>query len=144
MDKDAQILPLNALIISITLGTKVNNHTQLVVQPGVLVVSAFAVLCSAGGSTGAQLKYKITPNLIVPYKVNIVANTPSSKDTMTGTIAFTGTQSGDAQFTASYAGSLSRRTTQALSSGRDGLARFEAPVVLSCQVAWDEEFHWKD
>jgi hypothetical protein len=95
------MLPLNALIVSITLDTKVKNHTQLVVQPGVLVMSAFGVLCSAGASTGAELKYNITPKRVVPDKVNIVANTPSSKDTMTGTIAFTGTQSGDAQFTAS-------------------------------------------
>jgi hypothetical protein len=84
----------------------------------------FAVLCAAGPSFGAELKYSIAPMQVVPYTVNIVATTPSSKDTMTGTIAFTGKQSGDAQFTVSYVGSLSRRTTQSRSSGRPGRGGF--------------------
>ena len=101
-----------------------DNHRRT--MPDVLIVSAFAVLVFATASNADELKYNITPKQVVPYKVNIVATTPSSKDTMTGTIAFTGKQTGDAQFTVGYVGSLSRRT-QSRSSGRPGRGGFRGP-----------------
>ncbi|MEO1981485.1 MAG: hypothetical protein ABGZ23_23465 [Fuerstiella sp.] len=106
------------------------NRQLRVPQHVVPVIAAFAVLCIATASSAAELKYNIAPKQVVPYKVNIVATTPSSKDTMTGTIAFTGKQSGDAQFTVGYVGSLSRRTTQKRSSsrpGRGGFGGFRGP-----------------
>ncbi|MCP4171649.1 MAG: hypothetical protein GY758_12850 [Fuerstiella sp.] len=88
-----------------------------------LIVAAFVILSGSRDSAVAELGYHIAPKQVIPYKVNIVATTPSPQDTMTGTIVFTGKQSGDAQFTVGYAGGLSRRT-QTRSSGRPGRGGF--------------------
>jgi len=99
-------------------------HRRPTSKPGVMALSVIAFFGTATGLSAAELRYNIAPKQVIPYKVDIVATTPSSKDTMTGTIAFTGKQAGDAQFTVSYVGSLSRRTTQSRSSGRPGRGGF--------------------
>ncbi len=124
MGDDALMLSLAALINMIVLDRKMKMYRRFVPKSGVQVILVFAISCVATTSDAAELNYNIAPKQVVPYKVNIVATTTSSRDTMTGTIAFTGKQSSDEQFTVGYVGSLSRRTTQSRSTGRAGRGGF--------------------
>ncbi|MEO2018467.1 MAG: hypothetical protein ABGZ53_29300, partial [Fuerstiella sp.] len=90
MGDDALMLSLAALINMIVLDRKMKMYRRFVPKSGVQVILVFAISCVATTSDAAELNYNIAPKQVVPYKVNIVATTTSSRDTMTGTIAFTG------------------------------------------------------
>jgi len=90
------------------------RHNLPVRCAGILSLIGF---CSANA---AELKYEIKPQQVVPYKLKITAKTPSSEETMSGLIAFTGKATGDRKFTVTYVGDLSRSIRSKSGGGRGG------------------------
>ncbi len=84
-----------------------------------LMIMVVVALGSGGATSAQELRYRIEPNQVVPYRVTIVVDTPAEKDTMSGLIAFTGKKSEPDQFAVKYQGGLTRKK-QAKSSGGSG------------------------
>ena len=72
---------------------------------------AFTVVCSivsfvAASAVAEPLRYQIEPGKVVPYKVTITAETPSSVETMKGIFALTGQKSERQWMTVEYRGGV--------------------------------------
>lgn len=94
--------------------TSIQNRLRSV-KP-ILIATLFAI-ASQGFVIASELQYDLKPDQTVAYEVTISAETPSSKDTMTGLIAFTGKDANDQKMNISYVGNLNRKT-QSRSSNR--------------------------
>lgn len=84
-----------------------------------LMIVVVVALGSGGATSAQELRYRIEPNQVVPYRVTIVVDTPAETDTMSGVIAFSGKKSEPDQFAVKYQGGLTRKK-QAKSSGGSG------------------------
>ena len=87
------------------------------------IVAGFA---PTGPAFAAEMRYDIKPEQVVPYRVTIVADTPTEKDTMSGVIAFTGKKSGAEEITVVYQGGLTRKK-QAKGSSSTGRGPSRGP-----------------
>lgn len=66
----------------------------------------------------AELRYQIQPMQVVPYRVDITVKTPTTVETMSGLIAFTGKAADEKNCTVVYAGNLARQTKSTDNRGR--------------------------
>ena len=55
-----------------------------------LLLAAASLWCVAERVSAEPLRYGIEPDQVVPYRVTITVDLPSTTETMTGEIAFTG------------------------------------------------------
>lgn len=71
-----------------------------------LITACVAALAST--AVAQPLRYSIQPKQVVPYNVTITVNTPTSIETMSGVIAYTGKKSGENTLTVEYSGGLNK------------------------------------
>lgn len=79
----------------------------------------------------AELHYQIQPQQIVPYQVDITVKTPTTVETMSGLIAFTGKAVNDKSCTVVFVGNLSQQTKYTDNRGqrsRFGIRRGMPPL----------------
>lgn len=89
----------------------------------------FGLMLLAKPGVADGLRYSINEGEVVAYRVTIEAQTPSSKDTMTGIISFTGKRSKEDLVAVKYSGSLNRRRTTSRSNRRGGFGPPSMPSL---------------